>query len=182
MKFLLLSFILCLHIVAFSQDNDPVEVTPAMEKKIRQEVEKDVVKLRAELRQQKRSELAIEFALDTFRVADFVGKYLKKDYTTAGMTTSGYEAAKQYDSLLNKYYKRLLAKLQPEDKKILIAAQKAWLSYRDSETKLVSTLSKDEYSGGGTVQQLTDMSMYQELIKNRLFAICDHLSRISGEY
>jgi uncharacterized protein YecT (DUF1311 family) len=95
------------------------------------------------------------------------------------MTTAGYEAAKAYDSLLNKYYKKLLSKLKPVDKTTLTQAQKAWIAFRDTEEKLIATVSKDEYSGGGTVQQLIDTSQYLELIKQRALQIFDHLDRIT---
>ena len=76
------------------------------------------------------------------------------------MRDAGYEAATLYDSLLNKYYKKFLAVLKGEDKKNLLQAQKSWLAFRDNETKLVETISKDQYSGGGTMQQLTESSEY----------------------
>lgn len=106
-----------------------------------------------------------------------MAKSMEYDYSTAGMSDASYYAAHQYDSLLNKYYKRLLSVLKGADKAVLIKAQKAWLAFRDSEMKLVDTMSKEEYSGGGTVQQLTDASIYLAFIKNRVVTLFDHYSR-----
>jgi uncharacterized protein YecT (DUF1311 family) len=76
----------------------------------------------------------------------------------------------------------LLSVLKGDDKKILVQAQKSWLSYRDNETKLVESISKAEYSGGGTMQQLTEGSEYLNLIKNRVIAIFNHYIRATQNY
>lgn len=72
--------------------------------------------------------------------------------------------------------------LKGEDKKALVQAQKAWLAFRDSETNLVEIVSKDEYSGGGTMQQLTEASEYLNLIKNRTIALFEHYIRATQSY
>jgi uncharacterized protein YecT (DUF1311 family) len=109
-------------------------------------------------------------------------EYIELDFSDFGMRDAGYKTAKLYDSLLNKYYKNLSTTLQGEDKKVLIQAQKAWITFRDSEFKLVETISKDEYSGGGTMQQLTEASEYLDLIKSRTIAIFDHYIRATQNY
>jgi uncharacterized protein YecT (DUF1311 family) len=109
-------------------------------------------------------------------------KWVGLDYRDFGMRDAGYATANLYDSLLNKYYKKLLAVLKGEDKKTLLQAQKAWLSYRDSETKLVGTISKDEYSGGGTMQGLTEASEYLNLIKSRTITLFEHYVRATQSY
>jgi uncharacterized protein YecT (DUF1311 family) len=183
MKYPILLILIFFQTATFAQTSDgPVEVTPVMEKKIRQDIEKAVVPFRQSKKKSGDTDLSIEFAVDTFRIEQYMEKYMDVDYSTAGMRTAVYEGAHQYDSLLNKYYKKLLAVLKPEDKKVLIQAQKAWITYRDSELKLVDVVSKDEYSGGGTVQLLTDASYYLEIIKNRTIEIYEHLSRATQDY
>ncbi len=93
------------------------------------------------------------------------------------MNQACYDAAKQYDLLLNKYYRKLSAVLKGEDKKILISARKSWLAFRDAEIRFVEVVSKEEYSGGGTVQALTESSYYLELIKSRTVGLFDHYVR-----
>jgi uncharacterized protein YecT (DUF1311 family) len=183
MRYTFLFILVLFWTLAFSQSSDgPVEVTPAMEKKIRQDIEKAVVPFRQGKKKTGDTDLSIEFAVDTFRIEQYMEKYMDHDYSTAGMRAATYEAAHLYDSLLNKYYKMLLAVLKPEDKKVLIQAQKAWISYRDSELKLVDIVSKDEYSGGGTMQQLIDASYYLEMIKSRTIEIYHHLGRATQDY
>jgi uncharacterized protein YecT (DUF1311 family) len=178
MRKILFPFAICFHLIAFCQ-NDPQEVTPAIEKNIRADIDKAVLKLQTSLKKDRQSNLQIEFATDTFRVEKYFELYTKYDYTTAGMTTAGSETAKAYDSLLNKYYKKLLSRLKPADRTILTQAQKGWISFRDAEVKLITVVSQDEYSGGGTVQQLIDMSQYLALIKERVIQIFEHLDRMS---
>ena len=160
---------------------DPVEVTPTLDKKIIQETELEVAQFQSNLKTEKASKLTIEFSLDTFRIERYSKKYMSYDYSTAGMRTATYVSAKKYDSLLNKYYKRLLAVLKGNDKQSLIQAQKAWITFRDSEIKLIDTISKDEYSGGGTIQQLTDASDYLNLIMTRTVTIYQYLSRATQD-
>jgi uncharacterized protein YecT (DUF1311 family) len=162
----------------FSQTiKEAVEVTPQLQKKIKADVEKLIPQFKKKLETEKLNQVQTEFEIDTFRVERFMDKWIELDYTDAGMSDGTYTGAKLYDSLLNKYYKKLLAVFKPDDKKVLIQAQKAWLLFRDSEYKLVETISKDEYSGGGTMQQLIESAEYLNLVKTRTIAIFLHYTR-----
>jgi uncharacterized protein YecT (DUF1311 family) len=160
----------------------PMEITPELLKKIKQNIEKEVPKLKQQLEKEKVNPVEIEFSADTFRTERFMDEYLKLTQSDFGMRDAAYETASMYDSLLNKYYKKLLGVLKADDKKVLIKAQKAWLAFRDSENELVGTISKDEYSGGGTLQQLSESSIYLKLIKNRTIAIFEHYARATQSY
>jgi uncharacterized protein YecT (DUF1311 family) len=178
MKIIFLLFGLILQVPLVAQNSkDPIEVTPEIQKIIKQDVEKQVPKLKLKLEKEKENLVQIEFILDTFRLEHFMSKWVELDYRDFDMRDAGYETARLYDSLLNKYYKKLQAVLKGDDKKVLVQAQKAWLAYRDNETKLVETISKDEYSGGGTMQGLTEASQYLDLIKTRTVAIFEHYVR-----
>jgi len=168
-------FFLCLHSIIIGQN--PTEVTPELKKKISQDIDKEMIVEKARLEKDKVSGINLEFTIDTIRVEKFMEKYIAMDYSDFGMRQAGYETAKLYDLLLNKYYQKLITALKAEDKKILIQAQKAWLSFRDNEFKLVETLSKPEYSGGGTIQQLIESSEYLDLVKKRTIALFNHYLR-----
>ena len=124
----------------------------------------------------------IEFGIDTFKIERAVAIALDRDNSDIGMNQACYDAAKQYDLLLNKYYRKLSAVLKDEDKKILISAQKSWLAFRDAEVSLVEVVSKEEYSGGGTMHALTEASHYLELIKSRTVELLDHYIRATQSY
>lgn len=178
MKYLLLIVGLLFCSSCFSQTiKRPVEVTPQIQNKIKSEIEKLIPEFKKKLEAEKLNHVQIEFAIDTFRVEIFMDKWIEVDYTDAGMSDGAYAGAKLYDDLLNKYYKKLLEVLKPDDKKVLIQAQRAWLLFRDSEYKLLETISKDEYSDGGTMQQLTESGEYLNLVKARTIAIFEHYTR-----
>jgi uncharacterized protein YecT (DUF1311 family) len=107
--------------------------------------------------------------------------YMEYDYSTAGMRSAAYNGAYQYDSLLNKYYKKLSLALRKEDRPVPVEAQKAWIVFRDKEAALVELTGKDEYSGGGTIQQLIDASEYLEIVRQRTLRLCQHLLRATQE-
>ncbi len=178
MKLILFIVSLLFGLSGFSQTpKDPVEMTPQLQAKIKNNIELLVPPFKRNLEKYKMNSTEIEFAVDTFCVEKFMEKWIEVDYTDAGMSEGAYAGARLYDSLLNKYYKKLLAVLKADDKKTLIQAQKAWIQFRDSEYKLIETISKDEYSGGGTIQQLNDSGDYLNLVKTRTIAIYEHYAR-----
>ena len=182
MKYVLLTVGLFTQLLSYSQTKAPVEVTPDLQKKIMLDIDKEVLKLKQRLSKGGDNSVHVEFIVDTFRVERFMAKWVELDFGDFGMRDAGYATAKLYDSLLNKYYKKLLLVLKGNDKQALVQAQKAWLSFRDGETKLVETISKDDYSGGGTMQQLTEASEYLNLIKSRTIVLFEHYVRATQSY
>ncbi|HWJ26163.1 MAG TPA: lysozyme inhibitor LprI family protein [Flavisolibacter sp.] len=163
---------------SFSQGSQPpMEVTSGLQIKIRQGIEKEITGFRQKLLKDKENAVHIEFAVDTFRVERFMVKCTEIDYSDFGMREATNAGSALYDSLLNKYYKKLSAVLKDDDKKALVQAQRAWLAFRDNEMKLVETISKDQYSGGGTIQQLTEASEYLNLVKERTIVLFEHYVR-----
>ena len=73
----------------------------------------------------------------------------------------------------------MLAKLSGEDKAILRQTQKNWLQFRDSEHELNSLPTKDEYSGGGTIQRTIGSDCDLELTKSRVIGLVDYLLRFA---
>jgi len=147
-------------------DKPAVQVTPEIEAKFKLDVEKEVPAFKEKIRKAKYSPIVSEFAVDTFRIERLTDKWIKIDYTDAGMSRATYNQAKEYDVLLNKYYKKLLAILNPEEKKKLIAAQKSWLSFRDNEVNLLEAVNDKAYAGG-TIEELTNSGEYLKLIQTR---------------
>lgn len=99
-------------------------------------------------------------------------------YSTFEMNSIVHEMASSYDILLNKYYKKLLKSLKPEDQKTLITAQKAWVTFRDAETKLIQTMTSFEYSGGGTMQTSMAIGSYESMVEKRTIEIFDYFDSI----
>jgi uncharacterized protein YecT (DUF1311 family) len=65
---------------------------------------------------------------------------LKKDNSTAWMTTCAGKAYDAWDKELNRIYSALIKDLSPDEKEILKTAQKKWLEYRDNEFKLIDAV------------------------------------------
>jgi len=175
MRYIIIAILIFIQDTAFSQEERaPIEVTIEMQKKIKQGIIKEIPRFKQSLDKGGYNEAYKEFAVDTFKIERFMTEWMELDYRDFGMRDAIYEGARLYDSLLNKYYKKLLAVLKKEDKTKLIQAQKAWLNFRDNETKLVYTLGKPEYSGGGTIQQLTEVSSYLDMVKSRAYTLFGH--------
>ncbi len=178
MKYTLFALGLLIQTITFSQTlKEPVEVTPDLLETLKVNIEKDVPRIKKQLQMAGQNDIQIEFSIDTFKVERLLDNMVALDYSDIGIRNASNEAANNYDILLNKYYKKLLTVLKGDDKKTLITAQKYWISFRGSETKLVKTISKDEYSGGGTMQQLIESSGYFNLIKSRTITIFEHYVR-----
>lgn len=121
------------------------------------------------------------YAKDTFLVHGIYSHQLEVDQTTFGMARATYDYETGYDKLLNKYYGLLLKKLTKEDQALLKESQRNWIKFRDSERKISSKLVEDQYSGGGTIQQLIYSSWYAEFTKKRVEELVDYLMRIWHE-
>jgi uncharacterized protein YecT (DUF1311 family) len=147
-------------------DKPAVEITPAVLAKLKLDVEKEIPAFKESNKKWKRGPIGSEFSVDTFRIERLTDKWIKIDYTDAGMSQATYNQAKEYDVLLNKYYKKLLSILNPEEKKKLIAAEKSWLSFRDNEVNLMEAVNDKAYVGG-TIEGLTNSGEYLKLIQTR---------------
>lgn len=178
MKHFFLSIIFCfIGNIALGQ-NSPKEISPEILKKIKAEVELQIPKLKLKLAKQELNPDEIEFKIDTFQIETIASKRMDIDYSTAGMNITVDELTTGYDKLMNKYYNKLMKALKPEDKKVLITAQKAWLVFRDAEIKLIGTMTEDQYSGGGTMQLNIRMGQYSSLVVDRTIDIFHYYNGI----
>ena len=76
-KYISLIFGLSFQMVSFAQTaKTPKEVTPAVEKEFKQEIEKGIVKLRQKMKKTQETELDMEFTVDTFWIEQYMKKYL----------------------------------------------------------------------------------------------------------
>lgn len=162
----------------FAQNDGPNEITPPILQKIKTDVEKLIPAFKKNLSNQDLTTDQIEFSVDTFRIAQIVSKRMDIDYSTVGMNITVNEMTSSYDKLMNRYYNKLLKILKPEDKKILVTAQKAWITYRNAETKLIGTLTKEEYSGGGSIQSNIATGSYSDLVVKRAIEIFNYYNGV----
>jgi uncharacterized protein YecT (DUF1311 family) len=176
--FFLLSIFFFAGYLAHGQNDEPRDITPQILEKLKAEVEREVPAFRKKIQKNNWSNDKIEFAIDTFRIERLLDKRMDIDYTTIGMNTTVHEMGESYDVLLNKYYKKLKSALQPEDQKTLISAQKTWLAFREAESKLIITMTADQYSGGGTIQSNISVGSITNLLIERTLEIFNYYDRI----
>ncbi|PTR00801.1 uncharacterized protein DUF1311 [Mucilaginibacter yixingensis] len=176
-KFLILLCLIMFVKVAFCQNDGPKQVTPQMLQTIKANIEKEVTVLKQRKGKDKNAD-ELAFMADTFRIEQTFRKTSAIDYSTAGMREGTNVRREGYDKLLNTYYNKLLKLLKPADKAILINAQRSWITYRDNEAKLIYKLSEDEYSGGGTIQQLISAGDYADLTVQRAIAIFQYYDSV----
>jgi len=166
---------------SYAQNDGPKEVTPQVLQKIKANIERQIPAFKQKMSNNGHNPDEIEFAVDTFRIEQLASKRMDIDYSTVSMIEATTELTASYDKLLNKYYNKLLKALKPEDQKVLIVAQRAWLVYREAETKLVDTMIKDEYSGGGSIQSLLAVGSYSSLVVERTKDIFNYYNSIFKE-
>ncbi|WP_170265023.1 lysozyme inhibitor LprI family protein [Salibacter halophilus] len=122
-------------------------------------------------------DLLVEFRVDTLKIEERERLKLDIDYSTNGMVTAALDANREYDELLNKYYKILMKSLNEEDKEILKKSQRNWIVFRDSELELNGVLMNDYYSGGGTIQRVIAAVRVLDLTRDRVIELYRYLSR-----
>ena len=152
---------------AIAQHADPREITKTDLINFNKIIDKEIPSLKKKLANDGYSEESIIFSLDTFRIHQIATLSMDINYTTIGMNDNINNLTIAYDKLMNKYYKKLLATLKGNDKNDLIKAQTSWLTFRNLEISLIYTLSKTEYSGGGTIQSNIAMGATSELTVKR---------------
>lgn len=165
---------------AFAQS--PQEITEVDLAKLKQEIKNEALQLRQQLLKEDymsdfEKQISIDFQTDTFQIEKLLARRTDIDYSTYGMLEAAYNAEAEYDKLLNKYYQLLLRKLNTTDKDLLKQSQRNWIQYRDSERKLNIALAKEEYSGGGTIQNIIIAGEYTEITKKRVLEIFHYLTR-----
>jgi len=166
-KSIILIITLSFSLLSFSQHKEIRELTPGILNGIKTEIGNKAIKYKATLLKTEMTPAQREFSVDTFKIEQIVLKRMDIDYSTAGMNETINDLTASYDILLNKYYQKLLKSFNLEDKKVLVAAQRAWMSFRDSEATLIWTMTKDEYSGGGTIQSNIATISYSHMVKQR---------------
>lgn len=88
---------------------------------------------------------------------------LQKESTTRAMSQCYASANQAWDKEMNKNYQQVMAKLKGDDKSKLRAAQRAWLTYRDSWLAASTGIN----AGQGTMAALSYGAQSVSLVKNQ---------------
>ena len=89
---------------------------------------------------------------------------IERDSSTAGMVQAVSKANKDWDKEMNALYQDLKKTMKPEEWAALVAAQKAWIVYRDAQIKsIVETYGHMD----GTMYIPMSASAVMEITKDR---------------
>lgn len=163
-------FILIISLVrgVYAQTEAPSHFTPAQIQSINASVERKAAAIKKKLEANSfESPGSQEFHLDTFKAEESARLKMDIAESSSAMNEVTNELSAAYDKILNKYYNRLLKLLTPEDQKILIQAQRSWLTFQTAERNLLNTLMDPAYSGGGSIQSNIHTAMVAELLIKR---------------
>lgn len=150
---------------------------------INTEVDKEVLIFRKKLEKNdyyddiEQKKIEIEFACDTFKTETLFYKKIQKEPNNNYVLQATYEAEAEYDKLLNKYFKILLNKLDKDEQEFLRQTQRNWIQFRDSEKTLSEIISKEEYSGGGTLQNAIMAEKQFSITKERVLQLYEYIKR-----
>jgi uncharacterized protein YecT (DUF1311 family) len=134
-------------VISFGQTGEDEKAIQKIKKQVEDQIPYQRAKILAD--DQYTNDIALEFELDTFRLERMNDLRQENDYSSPGMISAITEHTAGYDKLMNKYYNLLKSKLKPKDKAALTSAQKAWVSFRDKEEKVLKMMQDTTYSGNG---------------------------------
>jgi len=179
-------FLLFVSQCVFSQK--PMQISDSKLKEIKDEIEVEIKQLKIQMNSDSNSYMSdyqkkmnIEYSIEKYRIDTLKARRISVDYSTSGIVLATIDAEKSYDNLLNKCYQELLSQLNDEDKEIFKQAQRNWITFRDAERKLSSTLSKEEYSGGGTIQRTIVAGRILEITQDRVDDIIVYLLMLNRQ-
>lgn len=98
-------------------------------------------------------------------------------YTTIGMIECYVQANEEWDAELNKYYKLLGALLSKEEKDKLLASQRLWLKFRDSENDFLTTT---YINLGGTMWRIVASERRMDMVRTRTLELKRYYENLSG--
>ncbi|MDR6287747.1 uncharacterized protein YecT (DUF1311 family) [Inquilinus ginsengisoli] len=87
------------------------------------------------------------------------------DETQSGMNKCAADAYKQADAALNATYKQIIERLKDDadTTKSLVAAQRAWIAYRDAECDFITS-----GAAGGTVRRMLQTMCLEQVTSRRV--------------
>ncbi len=88
---------------------------------------------------------------------------LAEDSTTGGMVNCLKKATISWDRQLNASYKKLMKQLKQSEKTVVKKAQRAWIKYKDAQTKALSSI----YAEGGSMRHLSFASKVMNITREQ---------------
>ncbi|MBD1392060.1 lysozyme inhibitor LprI family protein [Mucilaginibacter glaciei] len=146
--------------------------------KINRQVAIEALQFKKQLINNKTDQERIVFCVDTFVIRHIEAERIKANNTTLSINKTVIGAINAYDALLQDYYNKLGSLLLTIDKADLLTSNNAWINYQKTEIKLIGDLSKDKYSGGGTIQTNIEAELDEKIVMERLDRIFNYYDTV----
>ena len=147
-------------------------ITPEDSTKIELEVDIYALKLEKDMREEGYfEEIYIDFQVDTARIEKRIR--LREEFveTSDDIEAVIIHAYREYDQILNKYYKRLVGQLTPVDKELLLEAQRNWIKFKEADLVFSAQMfNKMDYDAG-----FASALRFLELTKTRAIELFHYL-------
>ncbi len=124
------------------------------------------------------AKLEKEFYLDTLYIERLWALELDYNSSTQGIAQANYNAENHYDTLLNKYYNKLINRMVGKDKEVIKESQRNWIKFRNSERIFNNTIQDEQYSDGGTIHTIFATQKFADITRQRVIELYYYLDRI----
>ena len=101
----------------------------------------------------------------------WLGKQLETHYSTAGMLNALYEGQEMWDKELNLVYARLMKQLPKTKQTILKNSQRAWITFRDANSKLINATIADQQ---GSMYRVEAADAHYRAVKSRVLQLLEY--------
>ncbi|GAA4763366.1 MULTISPECIES: lysozyme inhibitor LprI family protein [Flavobacterium] len=145
---------------------------------ITEEVNKEVIIFQKKLNKEYLTSEEVIFAIDTFRLNCKNRKNQDFDSSTEAMNNSVLEMRDGYQMLLERYYQKMLQKLDEKDKPIFAESQKEWLRFKEKDEMFIELMENEKYNSGGSIQSHIAIGNSFDLIKIRVEEIFSYYNSI----
>jgi uncharacterized protein YecT (DUF1311 family) len=109
---------------------------------------------------------------DDHPIDKWLARAIEKDSTTAGMIRATDTAQQKWDQEMNRVYRKLMKRLNPEQRAALLKAQKAWIQYRDADLDAIGKIYI--IPQGGTMYSVLAASEAMNRTKQRALELQDY--------
>jgi uncharacterized protein YecT (DUF1311 family) len=164
-------FFLLISFNAFAQEDRPVAINPIIMERIEKQVNEQLIIFEKACLDEGYTAIEIEFIKDTFKVENILHRQSNIDYSYTGNILALQNASKSYEALMDKYYTKLMKTLGANEQKILMQTQKNWITYRDSEKKMMRTIGIAKYAKDVDSHDQLANGSYCYLLQSRVIAL-----------
>lgn len=119
-------------------------------------------------------------AQERYPIDQLANNKLQEAFSNADMINAENTAHEQWDHLLNIVYKEVENQMQPGTFMAIRESQRAWLSYRDAEFKVIERLYYAELQG--TMWYAPAAAARKKVVRQRVISLLDQLGLLTMQF